>query len=182
MLRVGDVILCNYNINKNKWITKILSLQQKIDDGKATHAAIYTGNNQFLESNWKGTQFVSMPYVEGGKSYAILRWKECIDENKMHNIITRYYQSHKYKGYSYLGLLSAGISSIITYMINTLMLGKLEIKPIFIKEEEAPFCSELVAEIYEEYLESPLSKIKNDVITPNDIYRIKRFIIIQDFA
>jgi len=181
-LKMGDVMLCNYAKGQtNPLIMKILDMQQKLDRGKATHVAIYAGNNKWLESGWKGAVFSDMSYGLDNPNYAILRWKDNIDENKMHKIISKYYEGAKDLGYSYLGLLSAAISTVIGYAVFILTAGKVEWKPVLIKEEKAPFCSELVAEIYEEYLGTTLSKIKNDVITPNDLYRMNRFEAIQDF-
>jgi hypothetical protein len=181
MLKVGDIILMNGQ-SQNKLISKILELQDYIDNGPANHAAIYVGNNVLLESYWGGVKLNPCEGIVGNKNYAILRLNiSHVDEKKISKIIFDYHNSHLNSGYSYLGLASAALSAIICFLISKITFGRVYYKPVLLKEEHAPFCSELVAEIYEEY-GIKLSTIHNDVTTPNDLYKSKKLDKIQDFG
>jgi len=180
-LKVGDVILFNYTeYATNKWARRLLELQERIDDGKANHVGIYAGNGKILESGWQGVVF-SSHVISDNPLCAVLRLKKIVNENEMNEIISKYYESHKDLGYSYKGLISAAVSTTIGFITWVATAGKIRYKPVLFKEEAAPFCSEAVAEIYEEYTGNKF-EVDNDVISPNDLARATRFEKIQKFG
>jgi hypothetical protein len=178
-LRIGDVILYNSNNWFEGKIQKLLELQDYIDGGKANHAAIYAGDGDVMESNWKGVEFNKLNPVNNGM-FAILRPIRQFDEEEMQQAIMKYFLEHDGQGYSYKGLLSAAVSALVGFVSSVITLGKIRLKPVLFKEEKAPFCSEAVAEIHE-YYPGIRFTISNDVISPNDLYRSRAYKIIQDF-
>jgi hypothetical protein len=189
MIMEGDIILVDSTVffSNKPFTVKVLDLMHKIDGGRATHAAIYCGNNKILHSNWHGVKMEDLswmnPFEEDGTpkpNFSVLRLKGGVDKDKIIDFIMDYHLNHISTGYSYLGLISAGISAVIGAITFLISASTIRWKPVLLKEEKAPFCSELVAEIYEEYTGSKFS-VPNDVMSPNDLYRANRFDKIIDF-
>jgi len=156
-LKTGDIILQDFK-HPNKYINWILSLQDKFDKGQFNHALIYYQDGQVLESNFDGVNFRDIDITKD--EYVVLRHKKKISQAIMAQTIS-YYALHHQGTYSYQGLINASISALIAYVTG----HKIQI----LKDKHQPYCSELVAEIYDQY-GLPLN-IDNDIITPNDLYR-----------
>jgi hypothetical protein len=180
-LKVGDVVLSNYTTKtKFKNLVKIFKLQDLVDGGDANHAAIYVGDDKVMESLWLGVTYRKREILNN-PHYAVMRLKKEVNNEKMSDLIEKYYNKYHGLGYSYKGLLNASLSSFVNFIVEIVTFGHKSYKPVIFKEEKKPFCSELVAEIYEEYTGKNFS-VSNDVISPNDLMEDKRFKIIQEFG
>jgi hypothetical protein len=182
----GDIVLIHSTpMFSSASITRWLLTGMDIVDGKANHAAFYMGDNKFLESNFDGINIHYKEWLNPLQSgfpkqnYAILRLKGITDRSRRELIYaaTAYYHEKKDFGYSYFGLAMAAISALFGML--SLGPSRKRFKPT-LPNEPAPFCSELVAEIYTRF-NGMKFKYALSVLSPNDLYRDNRFVKILDF-
>lgn len=164
---------------------EILSKLQKLVNEPVAHAGIFydyikeDGSDRLkmrvLEATMTGLDLLI--YDLDDPNLIIMRYREPIDEIAMRQTIWKYYsklyQMGKH-GYSYRGLLDAGINVALKY----LTLGVWRKKRV-LKDDIKPFCSEAVIEILETYFGKKLVR-DNNIVSPSDIYRDKNFTIIKD--
>jgi hypothetical protein len=163
--RSGDIVLFKAG-------NDILGQLIKIVGGETEHAGIVSYICKDEQGNFKAFVLEALnngltqnAYDLDANNICVVRLNKYLDCNLIQNIIRNYYTRKVLNGsagYSWKGLIDAGINELIKSIFKTYT------KKSLLGNEENPFCSEAVTEIYNIY-DKVFSNIDDNVVSPNDL-------------
>lgn len=149
-LRKGDIILTGTNKNISSWYIKISNLLTNGMGSKFwTHAALHMGSGKLIEAQPKGLCFNSIDaYLKKGVLIKVYRHKYISDDRVLDRLI-KFCLDQKKKDCKYgtIGLLFYAFASFLPVSMGFIFDN--DHVDRICKLDNAYFCSELVAEAYE---------------------------------
>ena len=143
-LKAGDIIHFR-SYSPNRYMNWYLSIQRVLDRGESNHVAVYLGNDEVLEMDFR----IRKRKIKGllqNPNIAIQRPKDYVNATKFKQIAENYFKEHQNDLYDFAQLGLAIVQTGMEYIVSKIT--KKDCVIPFIDVSSFGICTEVVVEVH----------------------------------